>query len=137
MKLTDYKLTCGLFMAIAIALLFTTMAESKDVTGYIVDSSVNRSIIRQHYENVTSTTTLEFDFLRDMGVPADKGWIKNNGSIIIYASPNYTFDNNSTMNGIPIPGGAYYKFADEDPVISNLRVVPRSGNLNINVEASR
>lgn len=137
MKLTDYKLTCGFLIVMATALLFTAIAESKDVTGYVVDSSVNQRIVRQHYENVTSTTTLEFDFVRDMGVSVEKGWIKNNGSVTVYATPNYAFDNNSTMNGIPIPSGGYYTFTDEDPAMSNLSVVPSSGNLNINVEASR
>ncbi len=135
MKLRDYKYACVILLLIL--LTSTGVAIGKSVTGYTVDTAVPQKITRQHYENVTSTTTLEFDFVADMTVSADSGWIKNNGSVTVYARPNYTFDNDSTMNGIPIPSGAYYNFSDADPPISNVRIWPSSGNLNIDIEASR
>ena len=137
MNWTEIKI--GLCTCIAIIMLATTgmLAHGREVTGFEVAKTVPNNIKRQFYDNITSSTTLEFDITRDLGnTAAGTGWITNNSGQSIDVYLNYHRDPGATMNPIPVPDGLSYKIERSDPAVGSIKITS-SGDINVDIEISK
>ena len=135
-ELKDVRLGFGVVVLLILFSVFAGVTEGKDVTGYVVGNDVPGKIKRQFYDNITSSTNLEFDVYGDLGVSAGVGWVTNNSGQDVELYFNDHRDSGATMQPIPVPTGSVYKIEREDPPIAKLRV-ESSGNIDIDVELSR
>lgn len=129
----------GLFSCIVIIMLATTgmLAQGHEVTGFEVAKTIPNNIKRQFYDNITSSTTLEFDIVRDLGnTAAGVGWITNNSGQSIDLYLNYHRDPSVTMKPIPVPNGLSYKIERGDPSVGSIKITS-SGDINVDVEVSK